>query len=266
MRLLTKGLSYILVALTVSTLFSCGSAKNAAYFQSPDPNADSVSNIVAPEFIALIQPGDIISILVSSTSVEASSTFNPYLIMQAAASPTPPQYNTPAAAIGYLVDAQGFVTVPYIGKIKLSGMSTVTASDTITKKLGNYLVEPTVGVRILNFKVSVMGEVVKPSVYTIPNEKVTLPEALALAGDLTIFGKRSNILVIREVEGRKVYSRIDLTKRDLFNSPYYYLHPNDIIYVEPVKGRFTASDRAIQLTPIIISALALLTTLIIAIK
>jgi polysaccharide export outer membrane protein len=103
-----------------------------------------------------------------------------------------------------------------------------------------------------------MGEVNRPSVYTIPNERITLPEALSLAGDLTIFGKRKNIMVIREVNGKREFGRVDLTKRDLFSSPYYYLHSNDVIYVEANTGKFTASDKTTQLLPIVISGLSLI--------
>jgi polysaccharide export outer membrane protein len=109
-----------------------------------------------------------------------------------------------------------------------------------------------------------LGEVKSPSVYTIPNEKITILEAIALAGDLTTFGKRDNILVVRDANGKRTFNRVDISRRDVFNSPYYYLHPNDVVYVEPVQGKFTSSDRSIQLLPIIISGLTLITTLLIA--
>ena len=145
------------------------------------------------------------------------------------------------------------------GKIIVGGLSTKDASDLITKNLNKYLEEPTVSVRLMNFKISVLGEVTRPSLYNITNERVTLPEAISLAGDLTIYGKRQNVLIVREVDGKREFARIDLTKRDLFNSPYYYLLPNDIVYIEPLKGKLTSTSRAVQLAPIAISILTFLT-------
>jgi len=173
--------------------------------------------------------------------------------------------NIPPAAIGYLVDNDGQVTIPLLGKVKLGGLTTFAASDKVVKKLDSLLVQqPTVNIRILNFKIAVLGEVLKPAVYTIPNEKVSIPEAIAMAGDLTIFARRENILLVREVDGKRNFIRLDITQRDIFNSPYYYLHPNDILYIEPGKGRITSSDRTIQLLPIAISGLTLIATLLLA--
>ena len=125
----------------------------------------------------------------------------------------------------------------------------------------NFLKEPSVVVRNLNFKVSVLGEVSKPAIYVVPDEKITLPEVLSLAGDLTIYGKRNNVMVIREENGNRQYARLDLTSREIFNSPYYYVHKNDVIYVEPVKTRLAATDRRQQLVPVISSIVAAMGTL-----
>jgi polysaccharide export outer membrane protein len=254
------------VIIIMALLFSsCISQKNVAYFQSVDPLKDSVSSALSDPYVAKIQPADILSIDISGLNQEASAMFNPHLPMQATAMTQQANlYNNPPAAIGYLVDGQGQVTIPLIGKVKVGGLTTFVAADTITRKLDNLLVQPTVNVRILNFKISVLGEVARPAVYTIPNEKVSIPEAIAMAGDLTIFAKRDNVLLVREAEGKRTYTRIDLTNRELFNSPYFYLHPNDILYVEPGKGRITSSDRTIQLMPIVISGLTLIATLLLA--
>jgi polysaccharide export outer membrane protein len=104
----------------------------------------------------------------------------------------------------------------------------------------------------------VLGEVARPSLFTIPNEELTLPEALGLAGDLTIYGRRDNVLVIREVDNKRTFARIDLTRRDAFRSPYYSLRSNDIIYVEPGKARITTADRTLQLTPIFLGILSII--------
>ena len=166
-------------------------------------------------------------------------------------------------APGYLVDATGAIEMPLIGTLKVSGLTTMEAKELIKKKIANYLKEPTVNVRFLNYKISVLGEVVHPSVYVIPNETITLPEALALAGDMTIYGKRENVLVIRDDNGKKIFGRVDLTTRDIYNSPYYYLHENDIVYVEPGKGRIAQTDKVYQLLPVVLSALSLISVIFI---
>lgn len=251
----------LFLALFIATFFSsCVSTKDVTYFQSALPEKDIETFQISNQYIAKIQEGDIISVIVSSLSPEASAMFNPVMSI-----PTPvqnTQTNNLPPANGYLIDQNGNIKLPLVGELKIAGLSTKEATDIITQKLDKYLQQPTVNLRILNYKVSVMGEVNRPSVYTIPNEKITLPEALSLAGDLTIYGKRNNIMVIRENEGRREFARVDLTKRDLFTSPYYYLHPNDIVYVEPTKGKVTSSDRTIQLAPIVMSGLSLLVLII----
>lgn len=253
MRLNISVLLFIIVTLATS----CISQKDVTYFQAENENKISDKAEIKYQYISKIQMGDILGIMVSSLSPEASMMFNPYPNIPGGIQTT--QTNSPMAATGYLVDEEGFISLPLAGKLKVAGLNVKSATDQITEKLNQYLMQPTVNVRVLNFKVSILGEVARPSVYTVANEKITLPEALSLAGDLTIFGKRNNILVIREVEGKREFARVDITKRDFFDSPYYYLHSNDVIYVEPGKGRITSTDRTVQLAPMIISALSLLT-------
>jgi len=160
---------------------------------------------------------------------------------------------TQSSSPGFLVDASGNIELPLIGVLKVSGLTTVEARDTIKRHLLTYLKEPTVTVRISNYKISVLGEVAKPSVYVIPNEQITLPEALSMAGDLTIFAKRNNVQIIRDVNGKKEFGTINLNSRDVFNSPYYYLHANDVVYVEPGKSKAQVNDRTYILVPSVVS-------------
>ncbi|MBK0404101.1 polysaccharide biosynthesis/export family protein [Adhaeribacter sp. BT258] len=253
------------VLLIIALATSCVSQKEVTYFQAADLNKDSGQVAVQEKYIRQLQPGDILSILVSSLSPEASAMFNPYQMgnnMNMQQQTT--QSTAPTPATGFLIDEEGAITLPLVGKIKLAGLTTGEAGTLLTKSLDKYLQQPTVNVRIINFKVSVLGEVTRPSVYTIPNETITLPEALGLAGDLTIYGKRNNILVIRETEGKRSFNRVDLTKRDFFNSPYYYLHANDVIYVEPTAGRITSTDRAVQLAPVVLSGLSIVAVILTA--
>ena len=267
----------IFLCLTIIfCLSSCINQKQIAYFQKGLNQPDTIA--VAKAFIPRIQPGDILSIPIGSLNPIASSFFNPYSTMPiASAAPSTGQSNSTSsgtttnaapslvqsAAPGYLVDAAGNIELPLIGNIKVGDLTTAEAKDLIKGKITQYLKEPTVSVRFLNYKISVLGEVARPSVYVIPNETVTLPEALGLAGDMTIYGKRENVLVIRDENGKKVFGRVDLTTRDVYNSPYYYLHENDIVYVEPGKGHIAQTDKIYQLLPVALSALSLISIIFI---
>ncbi len=252
-----KIISILLTFLVLLT--SCTSRKKVAYFQATDAAKDVEQLDVQQKHISKLQVGDLLGIMVSSLSPEASAMFNPYSNTNSGSTQTSQSTNTILLPTpGYLVDEDGFIALPLIGKLKVAGLSTKEVTAQITEKLNQYLAQPTVYVRILNFKISVLGEVNRPSVYTIPNEKITLPEALSLAGDLTIFGKRNNILIIRDVEGKRDFARIDITKRDFLNSPYYYLKANDLVYVEPKKSKIVSSSLITQFAPLVISTLTLL--------
>jgi len=259
-------------------LSSCVQQRQIAYFQKALNQSDTIG--VAQAYIPKIQPGDILAIPIGSLNPIASSFFNPYSSMpvtsdNVATSATPNSSNTATSTSvtapslvqtsvpGYLVDANGNIELPLVGVVKVAGLTTITAKDTIKNRVGKYLKDPTVTVRFLNYKISVLGEVLRPSVYVIPNETITLPEALGLAGDMTIFGKRDNVLIIRDVNGKKEFGRVNLNSRDLFSSPYYYLHANDVVYVEPSKGRIAQTDRTYQLLPVVLSALSFLSIIVI---
>ncbi len=170
--------------------------------------------------------------------------------------PTPTSATPLPAQSGYLVDNTGAIELPVLGKVAVAGQTANQVKDRLRESLREYLKEPTVTIRNLNFRISVMGEVMRPSLFTIPNEQITLLEALSLSGDITIYGRRENVLIIREEDGKRTFARVDLTRRDLFSSPYYYLHPNDVVYVEPGKARAATADRTNQLLPIALSALS----------
>jgi polysaccharide export outer membrane protein len=150
-------------------------------------------------------------------------------------------------AAGYLVDKDGYIELPIIGKIKVLGYTTSEAVGMIHTEALKYYKDATVTVRLANFKISITGEVLKPGAYVMPNEKVTIMDALAVAGDLTIFAKRENVLLIREnADGTKTPYRINLKKSDIMSSPYYYLRQNDVLYIEPRKAKSDATDAAQQ--------------------
>ncbi len=255
-----------LLLFIVSLFFSCRSQKDVIYFQE-SPSSASKSRISFKNFPEendeskiqtyepVIRSNDILKIYVSSINREASSFFNPLM--------NPDSKVDDPSAFGYLVDAKGFIEMPLIGQIKVSGLTVNAIRDTVKQKLSKYLENPTVRIIFDNFKVSVLGEVNRPGVYVVQNERLTLPEALGLAGDLTIFGNRRNILVIREDEGKREFSRVDLTLREIFKNPFYFLHPNDVIYIEPVKSKTAVSDNFYRIFPIVISSITLISILLI---
>ncbi|GAA4444698.1 polysaccharide biosynthesis/export family protein [Ravibacter arvi] len=237
---------------------SCISQKEVTYFQESPDNPQRGKGMQA--YIPLIQSGDVLSVVVGSLNPEANEIFNVRNMATAA------HLNYGAAGgaggriqpIGYVVDEEGNIDVPLIGKVKVDGLMTDLASKTIRTMLEKYLKEPTVAVRFVGYKISVLGEVKNPSVFVVPEERITLPEALSLAGDLTIYGRRDNVMVIREENGVRTYGKVNLTSRELFDSPYYYLHKNDVIYVEPTKARVTSSDRTLQILPLVLSSLSVI--------
>jgi len=244
-----KTLSYLCILYTIT---SCVNTKEAVYFSHiKDSEFDSKLQSLEP----VLQPNDLLSISVSSPNPEATEVFN---------APNITNTKTAAAsgnmtdASGYLIDRNGYIQFPYLGSIKAAGLTKPALKDTLTNRLveRELLKDPIVNIRYLNYKVSVLGEVGNPSVITIPNEKVSLLEAVGLAGDLTIYAKRDNVMLIREEDGKKKVVRLDLTSDDLFTSPYYYLKSNDIIYVEPNKARIASVSRFTQWMPVIFSALS----------
>ena len=242
------------VLLWIVSLSSCTSARKLVYFQGVTSQEDTIT--MPDAFIPTIKRGDILSVQVSSLNAEASAYFNPAAVAEANTSPN--AANPLARTTGYLVDADGTIKLPLIGQVAVVDLTNAKAGELIRTKLTAYLKEPTVSVRNQNFRISVLGEVTRPSLFTIPNEQITLPEALGLAGDLTIYGRRDNVLIVREQGGRRVFARLDLTRRDAFRSPYYSLHPNDVVYVEPGKARVTSVDRTYVLAPIAIGILSLI--------
>lgn len=264
----------LFLSIILFCLSSCIQQKQIAYFQKPVNGSDTIA--VAKAYVPKIQPGDILAIPIGSLNPVASSFFNPYSTVPVTSENSSQvgqdgaNFNggtssalSQTAAPGYLVDISGNIELPLIGTIKIAGLTTSEARDTLKNRLKYYLKEPTVSVRFLNYKISVMGEVLRPSVYVIPNETITLPEALSLAGDMTIYGVRNDVLVIRDENGKKVFGHVNLNSREVYNSPYYYLHANDIVYVEPGKGKIAQSDRAYQILPIILSALSFISIILV---
>lgn len=253
---------YLFVGVCIG-LTSCISSKELVMYQKSEGSRDTMA--VPTRYIPIIKAGDVLAVQVSSLSPEATSFFNPYAAMAATSGMGAMQNSqtTPIPYIpGYLVGEDGQIELPLIGRQTVRGLTNTQAAGQLRQKLLEYLKEPTVNVRNLNFQISITGEVARPSLFSIPNEQISLPAALGLAGDITIYGQRNNVLIIREENGQQTFNRVDLTKRDVFKSPYYYLRPNDIVYVEPGKARIANADRTYQILPIVLSALSLLSIIL----
>lgn len=234
---------------------ACTNTKEAKYFSSTS-STEFVKNHEALQ--PVIQKNDLLSISVSSLNPSASEIFNVHntynnTVRGASAS------DIVAPVIGYLVDQDGYIQFPLLGNIKAAGVTKKALKEGIEKELlrRKLLLEPIVDIRYLNYKVSVLGEVANPSVLTVPNEKLTILEALGLAGDITINAKRNNVLLIREEEGKTKLIRLDLTTDEIFTSPYYYLKSNDIVYVEPNNAKIASAGATRQWLPLVISSLTL---------
>jgi polysaccharide export outer membrane protein len=242
MKSLRTGTSYFLLSIL---LISCGSYKKTTYFQDINRSVvtkELVTNYKAPT----IQKEDILSISISSRNPESSAVFN---------FASDPASEGTGEHGGNLVDQQGEIQLPVIGNIKAYGLTTAQLKEQIRIKLIPYLKEPVVMIKLMNFKISVMGDVAKPGLFQIPSERLTIPEALSLAGDLNMTALR-NILIIRESDGERIYVTIDLTRKHLFDSPYYYLKTNDVIYVEAGKTKDPALNQTYQKLGLLLSVIS----------
>jgi len=237
-------------------LFSCASKKNVIYYQNIDTlNKGKSTN----SYEVKIQPDDLLMIIVSAEDSEAVSPFN--LKTYSVSSNSKLDVTRGQETIQtYLVDKNGDIDFPILGKIKIGGLTRTDALQLLQTKIGMYVKNPIINLRITNFKISLQGEVNVPGTYSIASERVTLIEALSMAKDLTIYGKRKNILIIREVNGEKSFNRVDITKSDFINSPFYYLAQNDVVYVEPNKTKVKSSAVGPN-TSVIISAVSILVSL-----
>jgi polysaccharide export outer membrane protein len=231
---------------------SCANTKNATYF--PGVKDGKIQSTTAfPE--SVIQKNDILSITVSSLNPEASMIFN-----QPVEAGGPNGDGTSfASASGYLVSLDGNIQFPLLGSIKAEGLTKNQLKDKLVKSFldKKLLLDPIVTIRFTNFRITVLGEVNHPTVVNVPNEKISLLEAIGLAGDLTMYAERKNVMIIREEKDQKIIKRINLNSGELFTSPFYYLQSNDIVYVEPNKAKVASVSRGMQWVPVIMSGLTL---------
>jgi polysaccharide export outer membrane protein len=257
-------LSLVLGILFTSFLLSCGTTQQMVYFQGDTARYVPLKTI-QPQVVR-IQSSDILSIAVSSLSEESNKIFELPNTAGLHYTSFPGASAGQLQPLGYEVDSLGQVEAPLIGLVKLGGSTPAEAAAVIKKKLSVYLKEPTVNVRILNHRFTMLGEVNKPGTYSLLDNRTSIISALGMAGDLTTYAQRQNIVLIREENGKREEVRLNLLSQSILNSPYYYLRNGDIIYVEPSRVKANYNDRTYQMVPIattILSAVISVAALII---
>lgn len=223
-----------LIPLLLILVSSCVSRKNTVYFQEIEKIAENTREDHNNNL--RIKPDDVLTIRVSAPEQEAAMPFNLTKHLG-----SEQNFRGDVELETYLVSDEGTIIFPVVGEIKVEGMTNIGLAEKIKGLIDEYVKDAIVNVRILNFQISVLGEVRNPGLFTIEDDHVDLAKALAMAGDMTIFGKRNNVLVMGEENGVKSYAYLDLTDANVINSPFYNLKQNDVVYVEPKNSRRQSS-------------------------
>lgn len=236
------------ICAAAAVMVSCGSSKNIAYLQDVTPGDITELN----SYTNIIKPGDLLSIIVSSSKPELAVPFNLYSV-RAQMSTTTPQASARQELEGYTVNPMGYIDFPTLGSIHVAGMTRNEVAEMLKGMLLQYMPDPIVTINFLNFNISVIGEVQRPGNFKITGDRVSILEALGMAGDMTEFGNRENVMVIRETDGIRETGRLNIKTKKIFDSPYYYLQQNDVVVVEPIDAR-ARSTSAFQMNfPTIVS-------------
>lgn len=233
-----SNLSFYLTTLILTSFFlfsSCGSRRDIAYFQNTDRIIESDGQR-DDNYKTIIRPNDNLFITVSAANPSAVQVFNMMPLTQSG------NMSNNIDILGYLVDQKGNINVPLVGVIHVAGLTKSDAMSLLQKEISKFVADPVVNVRILNYRVSILGEVNRPGEYTITDERISIPQAIALAGDLTIYGERRNVQLIRMENGERKFYYFDLTSPDIFSSPNYYLLQNDILYVSPNSTKIRSAN------------------------
>lgn len=240
-------LKYVLCYLVAITLSSCSRQRNLVYFSDLKGTNGNTSQVLDAGEPTILK-NDILGITVNSTSPESNLLF--------ASVPSNPTINGVYEREGYRVSNGGIIKFPVLGQVKLEGLTIGQAQALMETELSKYVKNAIVNIKFMNFRVTVIGEVNHPSTFTVTNEKINLLEALGLAGDMTPYGKRENVLLIREVDGTRMMERVNLNSKEVLNSPYFYLKQNDVIYVEPDKAKSVEVSNNNRLMPLVVAAIS----------
>lgn len=258
----------VTAAILIALLTSCKTSNQITYFQDLNQCNSGQLTENGVNYEAKICPDDQLSIFVSSIDPNSVAVFN--LPLTSYLNPGETNVAATPTMQTYLVDTNGNIEFPVLGKIKVVGQTRSELAENLKEKISAYAKSPLVTIKIQNFKVSVLGEVNIPGTKVITNERISILDAIGMAGDLTIYGERTNVLIIRDSNGKKEFHRLDLTSSEMLSSPYYYLQQNDIVYVEPNKARKSNSRYSqsaqfnISVASTIVSAISVLASLTIA--
>ena len=235
-----KTVTLILVAVMAA---GCVTEKKLTYMRELDATqAEAINAQFKSQAQTIIRSGDALTIFVSALDAEAVAPYNLPTVVYA--QPGTNTVQTTPMLQYYIVDENGDVAMPVLGKVHVGGMTRVEAEEAVRTQLATQVLNPSVQIRLINAKVSVLGEVNRPGQVTMTGDRLTLIEALAAAGDMTAYGRRDNVLVTREVDGKIEIARINLNSTEIFGSPFYYLQQNDVVYVSPNKVRAVGSTNA----------------------
>jgi polysaccharide export outer membrane protein len=252
---------YIAALVLIAVSFvSCTAPKKVVYFYNLKDSTKGNLGNAQQIFENPIQKNDQLWITVGGSNLTDLLVVNSATGVPAGSAGAVQALGT--TSTGFLVEADGTVKLPYLGKIKAEGLTRLQLEAFLTEKFREYTKDPVVNVRFLNYYYSVLGEVAKPGRFNMPTERITILEALGMAGDISEMGKRENVLVIREVNGHRDFARVNLLSKDLFTSPYFYIKTNDVIYIEPVSTRFITRSGVPQYISIVAVSVSLLITII----
>lgn len=245
---------HLLFILIIATFYGCGQRRNLVYFSNL---AKQTSEDNIQDNAIKIQQNDLLRININSLNPESNNLFVVNRPNGVSSSDEEP--------VGYRVSKDGRINLPVVGGVMVEGLTIPQIQDTLTVRLEKYVKQPIVEVQLLNFKITVIGEVNRPSSFTIPGDKINLLEALGMAGDMTVYGKRDNVLIIREQNGKRVMKRLDLNQQNILNSPFFNLKQNDIVYVEPDRSKAIEYSPNTRIMPVVIASISAVAVLISAI-
>lgn len=244
-----------MLIIIVIAATSCTTSKQILYFQ----DIEEIEALkIDAEYITKIKKDDLLSIVVSGPEKAVILPFNLTLTESTYSSSVDPS----KSVLPYLVDSEGCIDFPILGKIKAEGMTRIELTNYLKDEISQFVKDPVVYIAFSNYKITVLGEVRSPGTYTMPSERTTLLQALGMAGDLTISAKREGILLIREVDGIQEHVTIDLRSADIMNSPYFYLHQNDVLYVPPSSSRIAQGTTASTIWSIALTSVSTMATIV----
>lgn len=244
----------LFIAIYTCLATGCAPRRDLVYFSNL---AKQTSEEKLPTQEVKIQQNDLLSVSINSLNQESNVLF-------AVNTKTPSAENNYKIE-GYRVNKEGMINLPVVGNVRLEGLTIEQAQNTISRELDKYVKKPVVDIQLVNFKVTVIGEVNRPSNFTVQGDNINLLQALGLAGDMTVYGKRDNVLVIREQNGQRVMKRLNLNNQDVMSSPFFFLKQNDIVYVEPDKSKASEYSTNTRVMPLVIASISAVAVLITAV-